>query len=162
LYCARSVDPKDALSDISALRGKILIDLNNVAIPPGFQFEPQPESLAEKLQRQAPDARVVKAFNMLAQEGFEADRAELRSKGVSALSATDDPNARAVVEGLARNLGLNPINAGPLRNARLLESAADLVRYLIGGAALGPLATLSVPTLSRGSAESRFGGRRQS
>lgn len=162
LYCAREVDPKDVLSDASVLRGKVLIDLNNVAIPAGFRFERQAESLAESLQRQVPDAKVVKAFNMLAQEVFEVDRAELRGKNVSALIATDDSHARAVVEVLARDLGLSPVNAGPLRNALLLESAADLVRYLIRGAGMGPLATLSVPRLNPGAAQSRFGGRRLS
>jgi len=162
LYCPRAVDPQDVLCNASVLGGKVLIDLNNVAIPSGFRFETHSESLAEKLQRQAPDAVVAKAFNMLAQEVFGVDRAEREDKGVSVLIATDDPEARNLVEILARDLGLTPVNAGPLRNARLLESAADLVRYLIGGAGLGPLATLSVRALSPGSAKSLYGGRRAS
>jgi predicted dinucleotide-binding enzyme len=162
LYCIREIDPADAIGDRDVLHGKPLVDLNNRAIPSDFQFEMSPISLAEALQTQAPNAKVVKAFNMLAQEVFEIERAELQDKRVSVLIATDDTDARAAVEILTRDLGMTPINGGPLRNARLLESAADLVRYLIAGASLGPLTTLSVPPLTSSAELSRFGGRRTS
>src|SRR5579864_8272833 len=123
LYCLRGVDPATVFGDMSALRGKILMDLNNSVIPPGFQFETSAISLAETLRDQAPGAFVVKAFNTLAQEALEVDKSELESRGVSTFIAGDDEKARAVVESLARDLGLTPVNAGPLRNARLLESA---------------------------------------
>lgn len=161
LYCLRGIDPANVFGDISVLRGKILIDLNNSVIPPGFQFETSAISHAEMLQDQAPGALVVKAFNTLAQEALEVEKAELEGRGVSTFIASDDEKARTAVESLARDLGLNPVNAGPLRNARLLESAGDLIRYLIGGAGLGPLATLNVAVLSSAKAL-RFGGRRQS
>lgn len=161
LYCLRGVDPVLVLGGASLLRGKTLIDLNNTAIPAGFEFEPQTVSLAETLQTQLPDARVVKAFNMLAQEIFEVERDELERRGVSALIATDDMQARTAVEILARDLGLIPVNAGPLRNARLLETGGDLIRYLIMEAGMGPFATLSVVTVQPRS-ENRFGGRRPS
>ena len=161
LYCIRGVDPAEVIGDYGVLDGKTFIDLNNRAIPPHFQFEMSAVSLAEDLQQQVPAAKVVKAFNMLAQEVFEIDRAALHANSVSVLVATDHADARTAVEVLVRDLGLNPINAGPLRNARLLESAADLVRYLISGAGLGPLATLSVPRLT-GANPVRFGGRRPS
>ncbi|MBV9763207.1 MAG: SRPBCC family protein [Acidobacteriaceae bacterium] len=105
---------------------------------------------------------MAKAFNMLPQEVFEIERAELQDKRVSVLIATDHQDARIAVEILAHDLGLNPVNAGPLRNARLLESAADLVRYLIARTGPGPLAILSVPLLTSATGSSRFGGRRPS
>ena len=162
LYCVRGIDPADAIGDRDVLNGKPLIDLNNRAIPSGFQFEVSPSSLAETLQTQAPNAKVAKAFNMLPQEVFEIERAELQDKHVSVLIATDHQDARIAVEILAHDLGLNPVNAGPLRNARLLESAADLVRYLIARTGPGPLAILSVPLLTSATGSSRFGGRRPS
>jgi predicted dinucleotide-binding enzyme len=161
LYCLRGVNPGTVFGDISVIRGKILIDLNNSVIPSGFQFEAAAISLAETLRDQAPGAFAVKAFNTLAQEALEVEKSELEGKGVSTFVASDDEKARKVVESLARDLGLNPVNAGPLRNARLLESAGDLIRYLIGGTGLGPLATLNVTLLSPARA-SRFGGRRKS
>jgi 8-hydroxy-5-deazaflavin:NADPH oxidoreductase len=161
LYCLRGVDPGAVFGNISLLRGKILIDLNNSVIPPGFQFETAALSLAETLRDQAPGTFVVKAFNTLAQEALEVEKSELESRGVSTFLASDHEKARTVVESLALDLGLTPVNAGPLRNARLLESAGDLIRYLIGGTGLGPLATLNVALLSPAKA-TRFGGRRTS
>ena len=89
LYCVRGIDPADVIGDRDLLDGKPLVDLNNRAIPSGFQFETPPISLAETLQTQAPNAKVVKACNMLAQEVFEIERAELQDKRVSVLIATD-------------------------------------------------------------------------
>jgi 8-hydroxy-5-deazaflavin:NADPH oxidoreductase len=146
--------------NIAILRGKILIDLNNSLVRPGFEFETSALSLAE-MRDQVPAAFVVRAFSTLAQEALEIDKSELESRGISAFIASDHENARAVVESLARDLGLTPVNAGPLRNGRLLESAGDLIRYLIGGTGLGPLATLNVAVLSATTA-TRFGGRRES
>ena len=38
----------------------------------------------------------------------------------------DDPGAKAIVEGLVRELGAHPIDAGPLTAARLVEPAMML------------------------------------
>lgn len=161
-YSPRAVDPADVIGDIALLDGKVLIDPNNRAIPAGaFEFVSPPQSLAEQLQSWAPKAYVVKAFNTMAQEIFEQPREVLRDAGVSTFLASDHDEARQTVASLARDLGLEPVNVGPLRNARMVESLGDLIRYLILGTKLGPFAVLKVevlPAIDTG----KFGGRRPS
>lgn len=161
-YSPRSVSPVEVIGDVGILDGKVVIDPNNWAIPAGgFEFVTIQESLAERLQGLLPRARVVKAFNTMAQELFEQPLEALRAHGVAAFLASDHDSARETVASLARDLGLVPIDIGPLRNARIAESLGDLIRYLILGAKLGPYATLKVdvmPAMDTG----RFGGRRPS
>jgi len=162
-YSPRDIAPVEVLGqDLSVLDGKVVIDPNNWPVPAGgFDFAPIEQSLAEKLQTMLPRARVVKCFNTMAQELFEMPVNVLRVKGVSAFIATDDEDARQTVVQLAADLGLTPINMGPLRNARLVEPLGDVIRYLILGAGLGPWATLKVDVLEAATT-GRFGGRRAS
>lgn len=162
-YSPRDVAPFDVVGpDLSVFDGKVVIDPNNWPIPAGgFDFAPIAQSLAEKLQAALPRARVVKCFNTMAQELFEMPVETLRAQGVSAFIATDDEGARRTVAQLASDLGLTPVDMGPLRNARLVEPLGDVIRYLILGAGLGPWATLKVDVLEA-AATGRFGGRRAS
>ena len=162
-YSPRDVAPPDVIgADLSVLDGKVVIDPNNWPVPEGmFDFAPIEQSLAEKLQAALPSARVVKCFNTMAQELFEMPIAELRAKEVSAFIATDDEQARNTVARLASELGLAPVDMGPLRNARIVEPMGDVIRYLILGAGLGPWATLKVDVLAAHET-GRFGGRRAS
>ncbi len=144
LYTIRRENPGDILAEPSQLAGKVVIDLNNNDIPQGFAYEPVTAAVAEKLQANAPQARVVKAFNTLARPVFEHDAATLKEWGVTVFVAGDDAAANETVAGLASDMGFQPVLSGGLRNARLLESAADLIRYFILGAGHGPFATLNV------------------
>jgi 8-hydroxy-5-deazaflavin:NADPH oxidoreductase len=54
LYSARGINPTEVLTSITILKGKILIALNNWAIPEGFAYEPIAKSLAEILAKQVP------------------------------------------------------------------------------------------------------------
>lgn len=161
-YSVRDVNPTQVIGDISALDGKVVIDPNNWPVPEGkFDFAPVSQSLAERLQSWLPSAQVVKCFNTMAQELFEMPLAELRTQKVSAFIASDHVDARDTVAALARDLGLAPVDMGPLRNARIVEPLGDAIRYLILGAGLGPYATLKVDVLE--AAETgRFGGRHAS
>lgn len=131
-YNPRDVHPQDVLSDISALSGKIVIESNNGPVPGDYSFDPVIESRSELLQNQIPDAIVVKAFNTMAQEVFEVHKDELLKNKVSCFVASDDEKARKTVMSLAADIGFDPVDTGALRQARLLESAADLIRMLIG------------------------------
>jgi 8-hydroxy-5-deazaflavin:NADPH oxidoreductase len=133
LYSPRGIDPAEVVADISAFDGKIVIDLNNWAIPDNFAYEPITLSLAERLQSQLPRAKVVKAFNTMAQEVLEADATALQAAQVTVYVATDHDDARPAVDRLARDLYLSPLDSGQLRMARLLEGLGDLVRYFIIG-----------------------------
>ena len=161
LHTARDVLLSDLLSDLATIAGKVVIDLNNRPIYEGLEFEPVTESYTEELQRDAPDARLVKAFNMFAQELFEHDASTIASYGVSLFMAGDDPAAKADVGRLGADLGFTPIDVGPLRNSRLVETMGDAIRYLIIGSGLGGFATLSVRALPKADA-SRLGGRQTS
>lgn len=161
LYTVRGVAPSQLL-DAALLDGKVLIDLNNFDIPAGHAYAAVRYSLAEQTQRAVPGVRVVKAFNTLAMEVFELPAATLQAQGTATYLAGDDADAKRQVAALARALGLSPIDAGPLRQARLIESMGDFIRLLMGGsAALGPMAHLSVQVLPA-THQARLGGRQAS
>lgn len=102
-----------------SLSGKALIDATNALTPDydlalGFNT-----SGAEELQRKAPDSKVVKAFNT----AFAAAQATGRigDEQLAGLVAADDADAKSTVLELVQQLGFDPIDAGPLASARLLE-----------------------------------------
>lgn len=153
------VPPKDFLSAPEALAGKVLIDLNNHDFPRERAWEALSPSLAERVQRAHPQARVVKAFNTMAMEVFDHTPEALRAHQVSAFLAGDDAAAVQTVSKLAEDLGLQPVEMGPLSNAWLLEAQGDFIRTLMfkGG---GPMMTVSTASLPKAEASS-FGGRRK-
>jgi 8-hydroxy-5-deazaflavin:NADPH oxidoreductase len=161
LYSVRGVAPS-AVLDPQHLAGKVVIDINNFGIPADFAYPAVTESLAEQTQRDVPQARVVKAFNNLAMEVYELPAHTLQFQKVATYLAGNDAQAKQQVAVLARTLGLNPVDVGPLRQARLLESMGDFVRLLMGGQArLGGMAHLSVQVLPTPE-ETRLGGRQAS
>lgn len=161
LHTARDAMPSAMVADAAELDGKILIDLNNAPVPGGFAFEPVVQSYAERFQADAPGLRVVKAFNTIAMEMFEHCPDDIRAYDVSVFVSGDDADAKAVVAGLARELGFDALDSGPLRNARLLESIADFYRYLVvhgGDGGIGLYSHISAQ-LVPAAATRRLGGR---
>lgn len=132
--------PAAALGDVVAqgggFEGKIVVDCNNpVAWKDGPALAPVEEgSLTAKLATLAPGARVLKGFNVFGAE-FHRDPALAGGGRVDVPLAGDDPAAKEVVAGIARLAGFEPFDAGPLRNAALLESLAVLWIHLavVGG-----------------------------
>jgi predicted dinucleotide-binding enzyme len=111
--------------DARDFAGKILIDCTNpVESDLSGLAVGRTTSGAELVASWAPDARVVKAFNTV---GFEimADP-DFGGRGATMLIAGDDESAKAVASDLARQIGFEPVNAGPLAIARLLEPMALL------------------------------------
>ncbi|MCC6807052.1 MAG: NADPH-dependent F420 reductase [Deltaproteobacteria bacterium] len=116
-----------------ALAGKTVIDVTNALdasmnLAIGFTT-----SGAEELQKKLPKARVVKAFNTVFAQNMDSGR--LGDKPLTAFVAADDALAKKTVMELARGIGFDPIDAGPLKNARLIEPLAFLNIQL--GYALG-------------------------
>lgn len=159
-YTPRDVDPAGVLSDVGLLDGKIVMESNNGPVPPDLAFAPIEISRSEVLQRQLPRARVVKAFNTMAQEVFELCPGEVRQHGVSVFVAGDDAEARSAVVELAEQIGMVPLDCGALRNARLIETLGDFIRLVIIPSG-EPLSTLSVHVLPE-SRSQRLGGRQPS
>ncbi|MEO3780091.1 NADPH-dependent F420 reductase [Micromonospora sp. B11E3] len=81
-------------------------------------------SVSEQLAAQAPNARIVKAFNTL----FASRHGNPTEDGqrLDGFYAGDDPEAKATVARLLESLGYRPIDAGGLRMARSLEEMAFL------------------------------------
>ncbi len=158
LYTIRGVNPAEVVSELEVFSGKVVIDCNNFDIPEGFAYPPIEKSLAEKLASEVPKARVVKAFNTMAQEVFELAPTPLKDYNVSCFVAGDDEEARNMACALAEDIGFNPVDCGDLRNARLLEGLADFIRFMIIGQKLGSYATISLNVLPA-ALQKRLGGR---
>lgn len=123
----------------AALAGKTLVDVTN-ALGPDMQWAIGfTTSGAEELQKKAPQARVVKAFNTVFAQHMDSGR--LGDQQLTALVAGDDPEAKNTVLGIARDIGFDAVDAGPLNTARLLEALGYLnikLGYVLGmGAQIG-------------------------
>lgn len=157
-YSPRDVAPADVLSSASLLDGKIVVDSTNGPVPPGFDFAPIARSRSELLQDELPRARVVKAWNTMAQEVFELCPDRIRAAGVSVYVASDFDDARAAVMELTHTMGFEPVDCGPLRSARMLEGLGDFIRTVIINRR-EVYATISVHVLERPARPPRFGER---
>jgi predicted dinucleotide-binding enzyme len=107
------------------LVGKILLDCTNPLEKDlsGLAVG-QTTSGAELVASWAPGARVVKAFNTT---GFEnMANPDFGGRVATMLIAGDDEAANVIASELARRIGFDPIVAGPLAMARLLEPLALL------------------------------------
>jgi 8-hydroxy-5-deazaflavin:NADPH oxidoreductase len=120
---------REVLDALGPLDGKILIDCINplTADLKGLQMG-FTTSAAEQIAEWAPGAVVVKAFNTVG----DAAMADPVFSGQSATMfyCGDDEASKAVVRQLTEDLGLQPVDAGPLVNARQLEPLASLYVYL--------------------------------
>lgn len=115
--------------------GKLVIDVTNT-LTHDYQLALEPgTSGAEQLQARLPRARIVKAFNTVFAQHM--DTGSLDGQPLTALVASDHAEAKACVMELARAIGFDPVDAGPLANARMLESMAHLNIQLGYGLGLG-------------------------
>ena len=130
-YNPRDVNPNDVLRDINVLNDKIVICSHNSDVPSDFNFEAITFSKAETLQAQIPLAHVVTAFNTITQETFELADRGLTELCVACLVASDNTKSKSIVFRLVEQIGFKAIDCGELRQSRLIESAADLVRMLM-------------------------------
>lgn len=118
------------------LRGRIVFDVMNPLLPDlsGFAVGAT-TSGGEQVAKWAPGASVIKIFNTTGSNNM-ADPI-YNNEPVAMFYCGDDPSAKAVANRLASELGFDPIDAGPLQNARLLESAAMLWIWLALKGGLG-------------------------
>ncbi len=86
---------------------------------------------AERLAKMIPKARVVSAFNTVPSEVlFGVYEARRKASRPSLVYCGDDESGKAVVAELIRDVGFDPVDAGPLRIARYTEPFALLVAQL--------------------------------
>lgn len=116
---------RSALESAGSLAGKVLIDATNPLKPDlsGLSVSPG-TSAAEEVAKLARGARVVKAFNTIG--SMHMDHPEFGGERPSMFVCGDDPKAKVVVFRLAEEAGFEPLDAGPLTQARLLEPLALL------------------------------------
>ena len=86
---------------------------------------------AEELARKLPKARVVSAFNTVPSEVLFGVFAARRKAGrPSLVYCGDDTKSKQIAAELIRDVGFDPVDAGPLRVARYTEPFALLVAQL--------------------------------
>lgn len=118
---------EDAIRRMGSLSGKIVIDCTNPLEmgPEGLTLAlGYSDSAGERMARWAVGARVYKAFNTTGSANME--NASGYPVPAAMFVAGDETSGKATVMALARDIGFEPIDAGPLRNARLLEPLAML------------------------------------
>ncbi len=101
------------------VRGKVLVDVTNVMTSDHQMALGFTTSGAEELQKKAPDVKVVKAFNTVFAQHM--DTGQVRGTPLTLFAAGDDQGAKDQVLGMGRAIGFDPVDAGPLQNARWLE-----------------------------------------
>ena len=130
---AGSLPALQAVGD--ALTGKVVIDTSNPldfsqGFPPSL-FVSNTDSLAEQLQRELPDVRLVKMFNTMANEVMVNPR-KLRDDS-TIFVAGNDAAARQTAASLAADLGWTDVfDLGDLTAARGLEMFIPLWVRIFG------------------------------
>lgn len=101
--------------------GKVVVDVSNPVTEDfsGLQVG-HDSSAAEEIAALLPGATVVKAFNTVFAQHY-GHGLKIGDQPVQTFVAGDDESARQTVEALATEIGLEPVDAGPLNNARYLE-----------------------------------------
>ncbi|MDA7950305.1 MAG: NADPH-dependent F420 reductase [Pirellulaceae bacterium] len=119
----------ETLSNLENLENKTIIDATNPLSDDfkglAFGFD---TSAAEQIAQAVPEAHIVKAFNtvganIMADPNFGQEKAAMFYCG-------DRPESKKTVEKLAKDVGLDPVDSGPLANARYLEPFAMLYIHL--------------------------------
>lgn len=114
-----------AIRTAGNLAGKIVIDCTNpLADDLKGLVVGLTTSAAEQVQGWAPGAKVIKAFNTIGAVNF--GHARFGAQRADGFYCGDDRDAKAVVKELIADAGLEPVDVGPLVNARLLEPLAML------------------------------------
>jgi 8-hydroxy-5-deazaflavin:NADPH oxidoreductase len=130
----------DVLSGAGDLSGKVVVScsLPMNADDTGLVIA-HTSSGAEELAKKMPQARFVSAFNTVPSEVlFDVYAGKRKASRPSLVYSGDDPEAKKVAVDLIRDVGFDPLDAGPLRIARYTEPFALLVAQLAYEGKRGP------------------------
>jgi predicted dinucleotide-binding enzyme len=125
--------------------GKILIDCTNPirwAADGPIWDPPREGSISAALAAALPQAKLLKGFNHFGAEIHAEPR--LANGPADAFFAGDDAQAKVEAQALATELGFRARDAGPLRNAAVLENLAILWIHLALKSGLGRAFALQV------------------
>ena len=125
LLAVKYGDSAEALKAAGDLTKKVVIDISNpiTADYKGLTIG-HSTSAAEEIQKLAPGARVVKAFNTIFAELLPTESREGRK--VQVFIAGDDETAKAKVSELVKAAEFEPIDSGTLYNSRFLEPMGEM------------------------------------
>jgi hypothetical protein len=130
----------DALGQAGDVSGKVVVscslpmDLDNIELVVAHT-----SSGAEDLARRIPNTRVVSAFHTVPSEVlFDVYEGSRDAARPSLVYSGDDESAKRVAADLIRDVGFEPVDAGPLRIARYTEPFALLVAELAYERSGGP------------------------
>ncbi|TCO49973.1 hypothetical protein EV646_10244 [Kribbella antiqua] len=115
----------DTLTAIDVPPGRTLIDCTNSVNQQDFSLD-EPV-MAESISRAVPQAHVVKAFNLAPDAVWRGAPHEFEGAPMGVPICGDDPGAMSQVAVLVKDLGCEPVVAGGLARARLLEATAAFV-----------------------------------
>ncbi|MFX0144778.1 MAG: NADPH-dependent F420 reductase [Candidatus Hodarchaeota archaeon] len=116
---------KESIKEAGNFEGKIIVDSTTTAAPsvggPLIRVEP---SAAEKVAKWAVGAKVIKAVHTIGVESL--NKLQFGTQQSSLFICGDDIVAKSKAKELGIDLGFEVIDAGPLKNARLIEPLAML------------------------------------
>jgi 8-hydroxy-5-deazaflavin:NADPH oxidoreductase len=122
----------DVLNQTGDLSGKVIVtcslpmNADNTALVVAHT-----SSGAEELAKLIPKGRIVSAFNTVPSEVlFGVYEAKRKASRPSLVYCGDDTSGKAVAVELIRDVGFDPVDAGPLQIARYTEPFALLVAQL--------------------------------
>ena len=118
----------ETVQNAGSFAGKILIDCTNPFGADSGVAVGHTTSGAEEIAKVATGAKVVKAFNSIYWENLECP--QFGPQNASSFYCGDDAEAKKVVAQLTTELGFDPVDSGPLVNARYLEPLAMLWIHL--------------------------------
>jgi len=127
----------DAIRASGPIDGKTVVEISNPLKPDmsGLAVG-HTTSAAEDVAKALSNTKVVKAFNTVFAQVLGAPAASSGAK-VQVFYAGDDAGAKGSVRSLIESMGFEPVDAGPLTNARLLEPLGMFNIYLGYVAKLG-------------------------
>lgn len=122
--------PYAAVSEVaeaigSVADGKTLLDCTNAIDEKGGLAVGFTTSAAEELQRKLPKAHVAKAFNTVFAKNQSTGK--VGKEQLTLFVAADDAKAKQEIMQLGRDIGFDPVDAGPLKAARYLEPMGMLI-----------------------------------
>jgi predicted dinucleotide-binding enzyme len=122
----------DVLKQASDVSGKVIVTCSLPMNADNTELVIGPTSSgAETLATRVPEARVVSAFNTVPSEVlFGVFEARRKADRPSLVYCGDDSSSKGIAAKLIRDVGFDPVDAGPLRIARYTEPFALLVAEL--------------------------------
>lgn len=127
----------EALTQAGSLAGKVVISCVNPLKPDFSGLEVGTStSGAEEIAKQIPDAKVVEVLFPFAEQ-LHADSRQFGSETATQFYCGNDTEAKAIVANLISQVGLHPVDAGALFNARFLEPLGLLLVQLAYTSGMG-------------------------